>query len=1535
MTNETKKPLDSIGEIPAGTVEGASERKLDERTLQEALERAGVEVESEGARVLDEAERRAAPPSSIVLDPSKVEAIREEGGFGSRIQGLRDMISGLVQATKDKIAAIAKNREEGRLISEVKSQRVENPQRVAELGRYLERQAVEKHSETFSDREQGQQRAEAQAAKLRSEGYSVSAIPYGATKDYIATKETPYVFRPKESQVLVQHLADMAAASPNAIRVFEALQGFGFRLELQGFGASSGAVLNGAQGLKELVREPNAAAFLERLSALGPETVTREFTGHLGKDETFRRLAQLAKKEAEHPFLAESGPALARVAEAFGHPLELSNLETWARLAEDEAVLEILPSLVDKYGKAVGETGRSGYGHELQEKTIIKEVATLKDANVAGEFAALIKAGFPANALGYMDGNAHSTATRNIKRAVEAFAETPGLQELMRGMVDVFGMRDVVDSRTLAQCKEFLNDVPSAPAALSLLARRGIKTRPEDNRYLLEPSARQDIRKTFDAMAEPDFEAFMTQCQQLGYRFGEDDFLPSYRNDARFNGVVQNYQNEAFRSALGSEEGQALSAYLKVFEMPSLRWYGEIVVEMLAIPDALATMQKLEKAYGYRYAAASDQIGEAYKLTEALKDQELCRKLVDPSMVRILSGQAGFDIKFSMLDAKRQVALLEKPSTKAVLEDAEAIGFAKEILGSSTSLKDIIGLAQCDPSLRPLLRRMVTEFHYSPLVLDHEDEQGNPSYTLYEEGTLKRLRDDPTILEVQGRLKQAGLEKNPMHWAPELRKAADLDLVALFERYAGSPGTLQMIWQNMEAMAELRSLYPDKVETYMEIFQKVADSPSQEVQRLKDQLLSQLLRSEHPVEDYQKIESIFIKNNVPTVGKVFNVFQVLYDSGRVDQILKGNTRLSPVLEASGSGRRYYTIYQDLLSVHIESGNRSLKEYVEVLQSGGDLLDRFEQEGLASLEEREQERLRYFVGKLETLLSRSALETAGEAFAVSASELGERIRHVREGLKVVTGQTVLERVAEMYLRPAGLTRPEELLEVMRAAKTSADSRGRAMIAEVLRTEGQTLGINEGDLLKAVNHKYIGNILQNGSVAKEFLGANSDSDSTPLDTDVSIVLPEDLKEGNAGAIRNSHANDSTYGSLLFVLKDHGRFQRTEEGVNVRPEAGKRELFKTGVLGERHYGIRTGFASTEIDFMVAKEEITRDAKGMEKLFFEIVQNGFYVPIVDIEGKIIFTPEMYDERRRAFAGVEKFDGEPLRFEPLSPDSRSYGQIREIGAAFPEDSERVRTAAGAIRSEIQVALGGLGVSLRSEFDTGILGAELLDTGSTGRYTNMPGDFDFDFSLKLDANDFPKAKALAQAINSLMVKEGSNDHEEEGGYYQLRAKGVTRIGDRVFEKPLDIDIGFASKSDLSVYGSHDAIRDKLDHIREHQGEEAYRESVANVILAKTFLKEGHAYKKGEAADGGMGGIGVENWILAHGGNMESAFRSFYDAAHDEQGNRVSIDEFRKRYRVLDAGVNIKYLGHDNFIDILKPQGYEAMLAVIEGYLEGK
>ena len=728
-------------------------------------------------------------------------------------------------------------------------------------------------------------------------------------------------------------------------------------------------------------------------------------------------------------------------------------------------------------------------------------------------------------------------------------------------------------------------------------------------------------------------------------------------------------------------------------------------------------------------------------------------------------------------------------------------------------------------------------------------------------------------------------------------------------------GFFERIW--FETWLEIPK---EKKEVYIQVLKLLSQSPSQEIKRIANQLMMSIIESEDPLGSWQKIEAIFIKNNLPLVGKIFKIFQTLHSSEKMTEILVGNPTLSPYLQRASLRRREYTIFSDLLKVHIESGNRSLRQYLEVLKEGESFFEVLEEQEEKEMSPSDQKRLQAYIAKLNTVFLESQMGTVSFQVStpevVKVSQMREVYRSLRRSLGVATGQSVSDRVVETFASRLGYKSLGEVLVAMHDKKQKAHERGLRYVHDA--KDGQ-LQFSEGDILKGVDQQYIASILQNGSVAKEYLGASSGQDATPYDTDVAII------KGVEGRTFSETISDSIaggYGNILFVVRDRGQFVRTSAETVGQIDPSKLELFKTGVSGEQHYGIRTGFPTTEIDFVICKST----EKIPDSLSLEIVQNGYYIPVVNETGKIIFTPEQYELLRSFYSGLDRFDGPSFAYEQTKEGSRQFVDVKKAKTHLREAREQVDGVTKSIQSSISEVLHEQGIDLKEVFDTSLLGAELFDTGSTGRHTNLPGAFDFDLALKLDLADENKVEKIVSALREKWspVKDNSHGGNTSGDLFQLRFEGA-----KVGGVALDIDIAFVRKSELSVYGSHDAIKEKLSWVQKHFGAEAQEDIVANIIVAKEVLKKVEAYKKLE--HGGMGGIGVENWLLAHGGNFEQAAKAFWQAAHNESGELYSLSDFQDRYQIVDPGVNVKFQSHDNFVRLLKEQGYKNMLKAISEY----
>jgi len=723
---------------------------------------------------------------------------------------------------------------------------------------------------------------------------------------------------------------------------------------------------------------------------------------------------------------------------------------------------------------------------------------------------------------------------------------------------------------------------------------------------------------------------------------------------------------------------------------------------------------------------------------------------------------------------------------------------------------------------------------------------------------------------------------------------------------------------------KLISYSPEERNAYLEIYRSIENSPSQEIKRIRSEILDEVIKSENPVEAYKKIEDIFIKNNLPMVGKVYKVFDYLHsaDKNIVEDLNKNNG--SRVLINGGEQSRKNIIYRDLVKIHVESGNRSLRKFIHVINSGQKIIDKAENQGWSNLSYNELQETVFVLKKLNTLYQNAVFGKKTEPILDETAPIDQIYRQIRESLKTKDGQKISERVAEMFVRPAGFNSFADVENTSAQKKKKATERN-VSFAEEATTSGE-IEINSGDMLKGVDSIYLSNILQNGSVAKEFLGGSANKDCTPLDTDVSLVLQEDLRKGFISAVSSSLSN--SYGDITLGFRNRGQFDDTSENKkDAKYDSNKLELFSIG--GGRHYGVRTGIPSTEIDFIMIRND-GGDVRLYEKIKFEIVKNGFYIPIVNYRGKVLFEAEEYKNLRHVFDGVSEYEGGSINVNRLNPDEKGYGYIKEIMKVKEVDLEQVSNIGRILRSQVVNTLEKSGLVFRSQYDNSIFGTEFHDIGSTGRGTNLPENYDYDFGLRLDVKDSNQAGEFAEILRKNISPQANVlVQAQEGGYFQLRATGITEINGIKLEKPVDLDVGFGKKTDEVAYGSHDAVSDKLISIEKDFGPEVKSEVIANIVLAKKLLTEAGCYKK---VDGGLGGIGIENWILQNGGNFKQAFASFQKSAYNENNERLSLDEMRKKYSLYDAGINIKFNNHDNFMFTLKEHQYEKMLKLIEQYL---
>lgn len=791
------------------------------------------------------------------------------------------------------------------------------------------------------------------------------------------------------------------------------------------------------------------------------------------------------------------------------------------------------------------------------------------------------------------------------------------------------------------------------------------------------------------------------------------------------------------------------------------------------------------------------------------------------------------------------------------------------------------------------------------------------------EFTLKDFNDNPELLDIFENTNIACAFSETMSWIIPLfndsenfktgnynrmkvitaySKIQDVELQKAFKEYVIEFGT------NIDV---------EKIEYVSEVLSRLSLSNSSEIFTFRKEIATQILKSNNPLESLSKIEDVFIRNNIPAVGKIYSCFEILHpDFQGFDFEI---STISPVLKKSSTMSKKVIVFSDLIKSSFGSNNRSVNVYLKNIEFGSSLYESIKsgQIQFDSLGETEMRELNTFCSHLATLYNNTMnAKKNNETFKSTGYVLTDIIELSKKLSPDGTlDYNLADRAIRIFCGFTGIDTLEQAKEYIERKVKTADSRNR-------NASSSDMILEQGDFIKGIGGiKYLRNILQNGSVSKEFLGSSASSDNTPLDTDISMIMSSD---GTISEKMNATAA-SSYGPIWFVLKNDDRFITTRTSSEIfeaKRDMSKMEVFYTGVLGPGHYGIRTGFASSEINYIVIDNYDPR-------VGLEIAMNGFYIPVANREGKIVFTPKDYDELRTKMSGLSYFDENNYTFsENLITEETEY-----FAQQIEQSNYEVQAKREKINSVIKKSLEELGLHLKTSIDGDLTEGfvELIDTGSTGRGTNKPGDGDFDFMMRLDRTILSNPTRLSELKQTILRNLGRENSSELTGNGDFRLKGVP-IGT---DMSVDIDITFTEKTDNVSYSTDMALQDRLATIQRNDPEK-YKYVVANILLAKQVLKKAEAYKpnRGEIPQGGLGGVGIENWILQNGGSFIDAARSFVEAADGK-----SFSEFQSTYQIWDFGDNHLaerrgHYVHDNFVaNNMSEAGYQKMVEALKEYLK--
>ena len=739
-------------------------------------------------------------------------------------------------------------------------------------------------------------------------------------------------------------------------------------------------------------------------------------------------------------------------------------------------------------------------------------------------------------------------------------------------------------------------------------------------------------------------------------------------------------------------------------------------------------------------------------------------------------------------------------------------------------------------------------------------------------------------------------------------------------------------------------LTEDKIAELYSLYKRSELTNSEEAYKLRDQIIDGALEQDDPLEVFAKIEKIFEKNNLPLFAKIYKCFETLYPNfNKLTFNFDKNSRISPdllnanplekrmaYLRRNSSDRdiRMQMVFNDLLRISICSADRSLIDYMNNIKVGNDLyLDIVSgKRTFESLTFEEKNILDIFSSHLEVLQEN---KTQSKNMTLDNLSLPDKIRVLSKEFSPTDRHSLPDRIIRSFAYYAGFDSFESLNNYIIDSYKKAERLGESNVIK-----RQTFSFEDGDLLRC-----IGNIdaleasLDIGNVCKEFLGplkGTSDSDMTPLDIDFSLINTANGMKKTIYSCISGTPTGFGFGNIYLVTDKNNpniRITRDSNGNIDSPyDPMKLEVFSTedlsGVNAAR-WGARTGYSLvTDVDYIIYKKNFeinslkpynedgsvnyvnqTSDAyDDLIRLKMLLAKKGIYKPVYDFTGKLVFTKKEYDTIRSKLDGISRYKTitEEEKAYPLADTSLLYFPgIEELVTEMQQDRSKQQEKRKIITDKIkEILMSSLGATqindtILNDLSQGNI--DLLETGSTSRGTNVPGDADYDFMTRVGRNDLNNTAAVIRDLNSLFSPQTNISHDN-----RFRGKDIKLDG---IEEPIDIDISFTQKRDKVDYSTDTCLSDLLRTI-EKESPEQFPLVKANIVYAKKILKAGKAYKsrRSSEAEGGLGGIGVEYWILQNGGSFINAVNSFLAQAVKD-GNIIPYEEFKDKYQIWDFGKN--------------------------------
>ncbi len=353
---------------------------------------------------------------------------------------------------------------------------------------------------------------------------------------------------------------------------------------------------------------------------------------------------------------------------------------------------------------------------------------------------------------------------------------------------------------------------------------------------------------------------------------------------------------------------------------------------------------------------------------------------------------------------------------------------------------------------------------------------------------------------------------------------------------------------------------------------------------------------------------------------------------------------------------------------------------------------------------------------------------------------------------------------------------------------------------------------------------------------------------------------------------------------------------------------------VFKKKNQKDKSSFGFDEIDFIVVQDFDV--AIGLE-----IVKSGLYIPVVDKTNHLVFSADDYDRLRKKMFGLDRFGFGNY----VSSDSLSFPEIENRMGLLAKEYQQSIISKNAIYQHFLDVFKELNVVFKDFGDENLKSGnlEILDIGPSGRATNLSEEHHFKFLFRFDEELFQNSQKMLdfkiKLVNSLKQNNVVQLGENHFSFSNVLVNELST--------PVHVDITFLSKTDHVEFSSNIVVNEYLQHIKQQEFSN-YSLILANILWAKEVLKQAGIYK---SEQGGISEIGIENWILQHGGSFYQAATSFLEVAEGK-----NFLEFANAYVIWNLSENQSLKNNiepSNYINFMNEQTYQNMIVTLQKNLD--